>query len=89
MPTSTRKNMKHINSAVGQMTLCFTEVFVFLSLAILSKFIGEKIFIIIFILSIISTIGININIKLDKKERENKVLQEDVYGDRKKGKNIK
>ena len=68
------KEDNELLSAVGQMTLCFTEVFVFLGLAILSKFIGEKIFVIIFILSMISTIGININIKLDKKERENKVV---------------
>ena len=34
-------------SSVGQMSLCFTEVIVFSILAILSKFIGEKIFIVI------------------------------------------
>lgn len=50
-------------SSVGQMALCFAEVIVFLILTILSKFIGEKIFIVIFILSILSTILININIK--------------------------
>lgn len=50
-------------SAVGQMSLCFTEVIVFTILAILSNFIGEKIFIVIFILSILSTISINQNIK--------------------------
>lgn len=50
-------------SAVGQMSLCFTEIIVFAILAFLSKFIGERIFIIIFILSIFSTIFININIK--------------------------
>lgn len=50
-------------SSVGQMSLCFTEVFVFVILAILSSFIGNKIFIIIFILSILSTIFINVNIK--------------------------
>lgn len=53
-------------SAVGQMSLCFTEVVVFTILAILSNFIGEKIFYIIFILSMISTIGINLNIKKEK-----------------------
>lgn len=53
-------------SAVGQMSLCFTEVVVFTILAILSNFIGEKIFYIIFILSMISTIGINFNIKKEK-----------------------
>lgn len=53
-------------SSVGQMSLCFTEVFVFIILAILSSFIGNKIFIVIFILSILSTIFININIKSNK-----------------------
>ena len=37
-------------SAVGQMSLCFTEIVIFIILAILSNFIGEKIFYIIFIL---------------------------------------
>lgn len=50
-------------SSVGQMSLCFTEVIVFLILAILAKFIGQKIFYIIFILSIVSTIFINFCIK--------------------------
>lgn len=50
-------------SSVGQMSLCFTEVIVFLILAILTKFIGQAIFYVIFILSIISTILINLNIK--------------------------
>ena len=48
------------------MSLCFTEVVVFSILAILSSFIGEKVFIIIFVLSIISTILINVNIKREK-----------------------
>lgn len=69
------KNSKEDNellSAVGQMTLCFTEIVVFVLLSILSKFIGQKIFIVIFILSIISTILININIKKEKVvERKN------------------
>lgn len=47
-------------SAVGQMSLCFTEVFVFVILSILSSFIGEKTFMVIFGLSILSTIIINI-----------------------------
>lgn len=53
-------------SAVGQMSLCFTEVIVFALLAIISSFIGEKVFLIIFILSILSSIFININIKNSK-----------------------
>lgn len=50
-------------AVVGQMSLCFTEVIVFAFLTIASIFIGEKVFIIIFILSILSSIFININIK--------------------------
>lgn len=55
-------------SAVGQMSLCFTEAVVFSILSILSIFISEKVFYVIFILSIISTIGINLNIKKEKNE---------------------
>jgi MFS family permease len=53
-------------SSVGQMSLCFTEVIVFFILAILSSFIGEKVFMVIFVLSIISTIFINVNIRNNK-----------------------
>ena len=49
-------------SAVGQVSLCFTEVIVLAILSIISKFIGENIFYLIFILSIISTIAINLEI---------------------------
>ncbi len=59
-------------SAVGQMSLCFTEVFIFSILAILSIFIGDKVFYIIFILSMISTIGINFNIQ--KSKLQNKTI---------------
>lgn len=57
------KENNELLSAVGQMSLCFTEVLVFVILALISNFIGEKVFILIFVLSIISTILININIK--------------------------
>ena len=50
-------------ATVGQMSLCFAEVVIFGILAILSSFIGEKIFMIIFGLSIISTLYINRSIK--------------------------
>lgn len=60
------KENNELLSAVDQMSLCFTEVVVFSILAILSSFIGEKVFIVIFILSIISTILINANIKREK-----------------------
>lgn len=46
-------------STVGQMSLCFTEIIVFSLLSIASIFIHEKVFIIIFILSILSTTIIN------------------------------
>ncbi len=58
-------------SAVGQMSLCFTEIVIFIILAILSNFIGEKIFYIIFILSMLSTILININIKQSRSNLSN------------------
>lgn len=57
------KEDNELLSAVGQMTLCFTEIVIFGILALTSRFIEKKIFIIIFILSIISTILINVNIK--------------------------
>lgn len=63
------KEDNELLSAVGQMSLCFTEVIVFSILAILSKFIGEKIFIVIFILSILSTVFINVNIKKSKSSK--------------------
>lgn len=62
------KENNELLSTVGQISLCFTELIIFSILALFSKFIGEKIFIAIFILSIISTILINSNIKkIDKK----------------------
>lgn len=57
------KENNELLSAVGQMILCFTEVIVFIILAIISSFIEEKVFIVIFVLSIISTLCINSNIK--------------------------
>lgn len=58
-----QKENKELLSAVGQMCLCFTEVVVFAILALLSGFIGEKVFVAIFGLSIMSTICIKGNIK--------------------------
>lgn len=60
---SEAKEDNDLLSAIGQMCLCFTEVVIFSLLAILSSFIGEKIFYIIFLLSIVSTIAINHEIK--------------------------
>ncbi len=50
---------KEVLAAVGQMSLCFTEVIVFLVLSFVSIYINEYVFYIIFVLSIISTISIN------------------------------
>ena len=61
------KEDNELLSVVGQMSLCFTEVIVFILLAFVAKIIGEKVFYIIFILSIISTIAINANIKSESK----------------------
>lgn len=53
------KNSKedyNLLSTVGQMSLCFTEIIIFSILSLISIFIGDKVFVIIFLLSIISTI---------------------------------
>lgn len=63
------KENNDLLSSVGQMSLCFTEVIVFIILAIISNFIGEKIFSVIFILSILSTIFVYINIKKYNNEK--------------------
>lgn len=55
-------------SAVGQMSLCFAEVVIFAILSIISKYIGEGIFYLIFLLSIISTAVINFQIIKEEKD---------------------
>lgn len=60
------KENNELLSAIGQMSLCFTEVIVFIALAIFATFMEESVFYIIFILSILSTTGINYNIKKSK-----------------------
>lgn len=55
-------------SAVGQMSLCFAEVVIFAILSIISKYIGEDIFYLIFSLSIISTAVINFQIIKEEKD---------------------
>ncbi len=50
-------------STTGQMCLCFAEFIIFLLLSILSIYVREYIFYVIFILSIVSTILINFTIK--------------------------
>lgn len=62
------KENNELLSSVGQMSLCFTEVVVFAILALLSSYIGERIFIVIFLLSIISTVLINVYIKKEGKK---------------------
>lgn len=52
-------------ATVGQMSLCFTELVVFFILFVLSLYMQEKIFYIIFLLSILATMGISI--KVNKK----------------------
>ena len=60
------KENNELLSAVGQMSLCFTEVIVFVVLAFVAKFIEERVFYMIFVLSIISTLTINFNIKQER-----------------------
>jgi len=50
-------------AAVGQMSLCFTEIIVFFELGFVSMYINEKVFYIMFVLSIISTLVINKTLK--------------------------
>lgn len=59
------KENNDLLSSVGQMSLCFTEVLVLFILSLLTLFIGKNIFYIIFILSIISTLLINLILKND------------------------
>ena len=54
--------------AVGQMSLCFAEVVILAILSIISKYIGEDIFYLIFLLSIISTAVINFQIIKEEKD---------------------
>ena len=61
------KENNDLLSSVGQMSLCFTEVFVLAVLSLLALFLGKNVFYIMFILSIISTILINFNLKKYKK----------------------
>lgn len=63
------KDNNELLSAVGQMSLCFTEVIVFSILSLLSMFIGEYVFYIIFLASIFSTFMINRLVK----EKDNQI----------------
>lgn len=58
------KEENSVLSTIGQMSLCFTEFIVFLILSFISLYIQEKVFYVIFILSILSTIGIYGKVKL-------------------------
>ncbi len=57
------KEDNSILSTVGQMSLCFTELFVFLGLSVISYFVDMNVFYVIFVLSIFSTLGINLLIR--------------------------
>lgn len=50
-------------STVGQMSLCFTEIIVFSGLALISYFVDTNVFYVIFVLSIISTLDINLLVR--------------------------
>lgn len=63
------KENHELLSAVGQMSLCYAETIVFAILAFLSFWMEEKIFSVIFVLSIISTIGTNSYLKKAKMEQ--------------------
>ncbi len=56
-------------ATVGQMSLCFTEVVIFLGLSVISYFVEANVFYVIFILSIFSTLGIY---ELNRKSEERK-----------------
>ena len=62
------KEDNELLASVGQMSLCFTEVFTLTLLALIAKFIGKDVFYIIFILSIVSTIVVNIYIKSENEK---------------------
>lgn len=55
-------------STVGQMSLCFTETIILSGLAILAYFVGTNVFYVIFILSIISTLDIQLLLTKSKEK---------------------
>lgn len=59
-------------STVGQMSLCFTEVVVFSGLSLISYFVDTNVFYMIFVLSLISTLSINLLVRKNKKRRKQK-----------------
>lgn len=61
------KENNELLSTAGQMSLCFTEVFIFAILSFIAKFINVNIFYLIFALSIISTIVINFYTKKEQR----------------------
>lgn len=61
------KENNELLSTAGQMSLCFTEVFIFAILSFIAKFINANIFYLIFALSIISTIVINFYTKKEQR----------------------
>ena len=63
------KENNELLSAVGQMSLCFTEVIIFEILCVVSIYVKENVFYLIFVLSIISTVFINYYIKWEINEK--------------------
>ena len=63
------KESNELLSAVGQMSLCFAEVIIFGVLSVVSIYVKENVFYLIFVLSIISTIFINYYIKWEINEK--------------------
>ncbi len=63
------KENNELLSAVGQMSLCFTEFIIFGILCVVSIYVKENVFYLIFVLSIISTIFINYYIKWEISEK--------------------
>lgn len=61
------KENNELLSTAGQMSLCFTEVFIFAILSFIAKFMNANIFYLIFALSIISTIVINFYTKKEQR----------------------
>ncbi len=52
-------------SSIGQMSLCFSETIILVLLSLISVFINDNVFYVIFILSIVSTIATNIYIRIE------------------------
>lgn len=63
-----QKENSDLLSGVGQMSLCFTEFIVLICLAIIDKFLNLNVFYIIMIMSIVSTVVINLEIRKESRK---------------------